>query len=151
MPPTIACRVQERPFDSAAELELLETNSDGEAGAVVSFTGLVRGQPGSKLELQHYPGMTQRQMESIAGEAARRFELIAGTVIHRHGILQAGAPIVFVGVSSRHRAAAFDGARFLMDWLKTRAPFWKREIAADGTAHWVEARTSDDEAAASWD
>ncbi|MEE4350288.1 MAG: molybdenum cofactor biosynthesis protein MoaE [Pacificimonas sp.] len=145
----IRTSVQAEAFDAAAELAAL--GGDGDAGALVSFTGLVRGEPGSTLELQHYPGMTERQLDAIAGEAAERFAVLRGRVIHRYGLLHPGDAIVFVAVASPHRGDAFDAARFLMDWLKTKAPFWKRETRPDGTAHWVEAQAADNEAAALWD
>lgn len=146
----MAVRVQEADFDVGAELEALAAG-DTEIGAVVSFTGLVRGTGGvSTMTLEHYPGMTEKALEAIEAEAHDRWPLQASLVIHRVGPLAPGARIVFVATASRHRGAAFEAAEFLMDFLKTRAPFWKKEVAADGTAHWVDARETDDTAAARW-
>lgn len=137
----IAVRVQPEPFDLGAEAAALSAGRT-DIGALVTFTGLVRDQP---LALEHYPGMTRRQLAAVAAAADARWPLLGGTVIHRFGELAAGEPIVLVAVAAAHRAAAFEAASFLMDWLKTRAPFWKRE---DGG--WVAARASDDAAAARW-
>ena len=146
----MAVRVQEADFDVGAELEALAAG-DTEIGAVVSFTGLVRGTGGiSTMTLEHYPGMTEKALAAIEAEAHERWPLQASLVIHRVGPLAPGARIVFVATASRHRGAAFEAAEFLMDFLKTRAPFWKKEVAADGTAHWVDARETDDAAAARW-
>ncbi|TRW17473.1 molybdenum cofactor biosynthesis protein MoaE [Glacieibacterium frigidum] len=137
----IAVRVQAEPFDLAAEATAL-TAGRTDIGALVTFTGLVRDHG---LSLEHYPGMTERQLCAVADEACARWPVLAGTVVHRYGDLGPGDPIVFVAVAAAHRAAAFEAASFLMDWLKTRAPFWKR--AGD---EWVAANASDDEAAARW-
>lgn len=141
-------RVQPGPFDLAAELDGFGPG----AGAVVTFSGLVRDDTGAMvaLELEHYPGMTEAALAEIAGQAARRWQLLDCLVIHRHGRLAVGEPIMMVATAARHRADAFQSAEFLMDYLKSRAPFWKREIAADGPGHWVEARTSDEDALARW-
>jgi molybdopterin synthase catalytic subunit len=140
--------VQAEDFDPAAELTMLEALG---GGGVASFTGLVRGDGGLvALELEHYPGMTEQVMRDVAEEAARRWPLAGVTVIHRHGALAPGARIVFVGTASAHRAAALEGCAFLIDWLKTKAPFWKRERFSDGRAAWVEARAADDAAAERW-
>jgi molybdopterin synthase catalytic subunit len=134
-------RVQAGPFDLADEhWKLSSLGTD--VGAVVSFTGQVRDEP---LELEHYPGMAEREMAAVLDAARARWPLKGATLVHRFGRLEVGAPIVLVLTASSHRAAAFDAARYLMDWLKTRAPFWKK--AADG---WVEAKGSDDAAAARW-
>lgn len=139
-------RVSPDPFDAGAEQAAL-TAGRSDIGAVVAFTGLVRADDGLEaLTLEHYPAMTRRQLEAIAAEAEARWPLLAGTIIHRHGRLLPGEPIVLVITASAHRAAAFEAAEFLMDWLKTRAPFWKH----DGKA-WVEARSGDDAAAARWE
>lgn len=142
--------VQHEPFDASAEAAALEGQG---VGAVVSFSGRVRDRSAlgavEAIELEHYPGMTERVLTELAGEAGRRWSLLGLTVIHRIGYLPAGSPIVFVGAAAAHRADAFAAAAFLMDLLKTRAPFWKREWV-DGTAHWVEAKASDDEAAHRW-
>jgi molybdopterin synthase catalytic subunit len=145
----IEVRVQAEPFDPGAELARLETLAPG---AVASFTGLVRGDDGlMAMELEHYPAMTQAALERVVAEAVSRWPLSGVIVIHRHGRLVPGDRIVFVGTASSHRAAALDGCAFLIDWLKTKAPFWKREVLGDGTARWVEARGADDGAAARWD
>ncbi len=138
----IAVRVQAEPFDLGIEATAL-TSGRTDIGAVVTFTGLVRE---VALTLEHYPGMTEGQLRAVADEAAARWPLLGGTVIHRHGTLQPGDPIVLVAVAAAHRAAAFEAADFLMDWLKTRAPFWKHEAGAG----WVEAKASDDAAAERW-
>ncbi len=136
------------PLDPTAELARLET-AGGDAGALVTFTGLVRGKPGDVLELEHYPGMTERQIAAIAAEAERRWPLTACLAIHRYGRLAVGEPIVLVATAAAHRGDAFAAAEFLMDWLKTKAPFWKREDGPQG-ARWVDARVSDDAAARRW-
>ncbi|WP_419814606.1 molybdenum cofactor biosynthesis protein MoaE [Glacieibacterium sp.] len=138
----IDVRVQAGTFDLGAEVAAL-TAGRIDVGAVVTFTGLVRD---VAMTLEHYPGMTERQLRGIADEAAARWPAISGTVIHRYGSLEPGDPIVLVAITAPHRAEAFDAASFLMDWLKTRAPFWKREA---GTG-WVAAKDSDDAAAARW-
>jgi molybdopterin synthase catalytic subunit len=144
--------VQTADFDIAAEIDAL-TRGDRDIGAVVSFTGLVRetAREGaiSAMELEHYPGMTESALEEIVAEASRRWPLQGVRVIHRHGPLAPGDRIVLVLTASRHRQAAFEAASFLMDYLKTRAPFWKKETGAAG-ARWVDARETDDEAAERW-
>jgi molybdopterin synthase catalytic subunit len=145
-------RVQSEDFDPGAEIARLhEGRSD--IGAVVSFTGFVRGEAhGEKLTsmtLEHFPGMTERELARIADEAKARWSLDAVTVIHRFGELKPGDRIVLVVTASGHRRAAFEAAEFLMDYLKTKAPFWKREKRASGE-YWVEAKDSDDDAAARW-
>ena len=145
----IEVRVQAEPFEPGAELARLETLAPG---AVASFTGLVRGDDGLvAMELEHYPAMTQAALERVVAEAMSRWALTGVIVVHRHGRLVPGDRIVFVGTASSHRAAALDGCAFLIDWLKTRAPFWKRELLGDGTARWVEARSADDSAADRWE
>jgi molybdopterin synthase catalytic subunit len=149
-PPKVS--VQEADFDIAAETDRL-TAASREIGAVVSFTGLVRemsgGAPLSGMELEHYPGMTERALEEIVAEAESRWPLDGVRVIHRVGPLAPGARIVLVLTASRHRRAAFEAAEFLMVYLKTRAPFWKKETGPDG-ARWVDARETDTDAAARW-
>jgi molybdopterin synthase catalytic subunit len=141
----IGIRVSPDRFDAGAEAAALIAGRT-DIGALVSFTGLVRADDDLEaLTLEHYPAMTMRQLSAIAAEAWARWPLLAGTVIHRHGRLLPGEPIVLVVIASAHRAAAFQAAEFLMDWLKTRAPFWKH----DGKA-WIEAKASDDDAAARW-
>ncbi|MFN3527357.1 MAG: molybdenum cofactor biosynthesis protein MoaE, partial [Paracoccus sp. (in: a-proteobacteria)] len=140
----MTARVQPQPFDLAAELAGL---SDG-AGAVVSFTGIVRDDSGdlAALEIEHYPGMTEQALTRYGAEAARRFDLTGWRIVHRHGRLAVGQPIMMVATAARHRRAAFEAADYLMDWLKSRAPFWKREIGRDGSTRWVVARHSDEDA-----
>jgi molybdopterin synthase catalytic subunit len=129
------------------------TATDPDIGAVVSFTGLVRQMTGDgpirEMALEHYPGMTERALEAIAAEAQSRWPLQGIRVIHRYGPLKPGDRIVLVLTASRHRKAAFEAAEFLMDYLKTRAPFWKKEDHA-GDTRWVDARDTDDSAAARW-
>ncbi len=145
--------VQREDFDIGAETDALAAG-DRQIGAVASFTGLVRETGGagalSGLELEHYPGMTERALEEIAAEAEARWPLSGLRIVHRVGPLAPGDRIVLVLAASRHRQAAFEAAAFVMDYLKTRAPFWKKETGADGTARWVDARESDDAAAARW-
>ena len=147
-------RVQAEAFDLGVEMvALLAGRTD--VGGVGCFVGLVRdsagGQPIRSMTLEHYPGMTERTLAAIAAEAESRWALQGCTVIHRYGRLQPGEPIVLVLTASPHRQAALDSTAFLIDWLKTRAPFWKQEELADGGAHWVEAREADDAAAARWE
>lgn len=123
---------------------------DEDIGAVVSFTGIVRGGSVTALELEHYPGMTERSIDAMVGSAARRWPLLAVHVAHRVGILKPGETIVWLAVAAAHRAAAFAAGEYLMDYLKIAAPFWKRERDASGDWHWVEARSSDDARAQRW-
>lgn len=141
-------RVQTEPFDPGFELERLERLG---GGAVASFTGLVRGDGGLiDMTLEHYPAMTTSAMEGVAAEAEARWPLAGLILIHRVGPLIPGERIVFVGTASARRAAALESCAFLIDWLKTKAPFWKRERYADGRAEWVAAKADDDVAAARW-
>jgi molybdopterin synthase catalytic subunit len=143
--------VQTQDFDAGAELARL---ADAAAGGIASFTGIVRGGAGPKrvtaLTLEHYPGMTEKALERIAAEAAARFPLTGVTIIHRIGRLLPGQNIVFVAAASAHRQAALQAAAFLIDWLKTSAPFWKAEEYEDGKTAWVAARAADDAAASAW-
>ena len=141
------------PLDPMIEHRAL-LGRDAANGAVVTFVGLMRdinvGDSVTEMTLEHYPGMTESALREIADEAQHRWALQAIRIVHRVGALQPSDPIVFVGVSSAHRGEAFSACEFLMDYLKTRAPFWKRETLQDGRQRWVEARGSDDEAAARW-
>lgn len=119
-------------------------------GAVVSFSGKVRGGSVTALELEHYPGMTERSIEAMVGSAARRWPLLGVQVVHRVGVLAPGDTIVWLAVAAAHRAAAFAAGEYLMDYLKIAAPFWKRERDAGGVWRWVAARRSDDERARRW-
>jgi len=145
-------RVQREDFDIGAELEAL-TRGRPSIGGVTSFVGVVRDREGgekiSAMTLEHYPGMTEKQLGLIEAEARRRWQLDAVLILHRYGKLLPGDRIVLVAVASSHRGAAFDACRFLIDWLKHEAPFWKLEETSAG-ARWVEARTSDDAAAKRW-
>lgn len=144
-------RVQEAPFDLAAESARL---SDGriDVGGLASFVGVCRGDDGlSALVLEHYPGMTERALDKIAAEACARWPLTGCTVIHRVGRILPGEGIVLVLTASAHRVAALESCAFLIDWLKTGAPFWKREEFAGGADRWVEAKASDDDASARWE
>jgi len=144
----IEFRVQAEDFDPAAELARLEALGPG---GVASFTGLVRGDDGLvAMTLEHYPAMTERALGAIADEASRRWPLAGLVVIHRFGRLVPGDRIVFVATASAHRAAALEACAFLIDWLKTDAPFWKCEAFADGSRRWVEAKASDDDARTRW-
>ena len=142
--------VQEADFDVGAEIEAL-SDGDGGAGAVASFVGLVRGEADgvAAMTLEHYPGMTEKALADIVAEAQARWQLRRVRVIHRYGRLLPGERIVFVGVSSSHRGDAFAACEFVMDYLKTRAPFWKKEETPAG-AHWVDARESDEAAERRW-
>lgn len=145
-------RIQPGDFDVAAEIAAL-TAGRTDIGAVVTFSGLCRDEDGTlaALELEHYPGMAEAEIGRIAAEAAERWPLQGVTVIHRYGRMKPGDNIVLVVTASRHRQAAFDAAVFLMDYLKTSAPFWKKEHGADGSeGGWVDAKETDDEAAARW-
>jgi len=145
----IRVRVQAADFDTGAELAALPGNAPG-VGAVASFTGIVRGGDGlSALTLEHYPGMTEAALQGIAEEADARWPLTAITIVHRIGRLKVGERIVLVAAASGHRAAALEATAFLMDWLKARAPFWKREEGPWGT-RWVETRGEDAVMAERW-
>ncbi|MBG6156483.1 molybdopterin synthase catalytic subunit [Labrenzia sp. EL_159] len=152
MPVTPKVKVQTEDFDAGAESGLL-TSGRKDVGALVSFTGLCRDEAGtlSALELEHYPGMAEGELTRIAQQAIARWPLTGLTVIHRHGKIPPGDNIVLVIAASSHRRAAFEAADFLMDYLKTRAPFWKKEHLADGgTGAWVDAKDGDDKDAARW-
>ena len=147
--------VQEADFDVGAEIEALSAGRS-DVGAVASFVGLVRadtlagrGDEVSAMTLEHYPGMTEKSLEAIVAEADGRWRLLGARVIHRFGRLVPGERIVFVGVASSHRGDAFAACEFIMDYLKTRAPFWKKEDTPAG-GRWVDAREADDSAAARW-
>ena len=145
-------RVQHEDFDAAVESAKL-TQGRTDIGAVVTFAGLCRDEGGklAALELEHYPGMAEEEMSRVVDQAIERWPLQGVTVIHRYGKIAPGAQIVLVVTASSHRVAAFEAATFLMDYLKTRAPFWKKEHHKDGTAgDWVEAKGEDDDAAARW-
>ncbi len=142
-------RVQAEPFDAGVEMAaLLDGRED--VGGLGCFVGVVRGGDIVAMTLEHYPGMTERALAAIAAEAEARWDLLGCTVVHRHGRLLPGDPIVLVLAASRHRQAALDATAFLIDWLKTRAPFWKQEERADGASQWVEARETDAAAATRW-
>lgn len=144
--------VQEQDFDIGAEIDAL-TKTRTDIGALVTFTGLARdhagGNPVSGMTLEHYPGMTEKELERIEAEAHQRWDLQASRIIHRYGHMTPGDNIVLVLTASAHRKDAFEAAEFLMDWLKTKAPFWKKETGPEGP-EWVAAKASDDEAAARW-
>lgn len=149
----MAVRVQREVFDAAAEVQAL-VGGRTDVGSVVTFTGLVRGDAGGRalrsLTLEHYPDMTEAELLRIEAEARERFGLAGSLVIHRYGELAPGDPIVLVVTLSPHRQAAFDAAAFLMDYLKSRAPFWKKEAFEDGTETWVDARETDAAALRRW-
>lgn len=144
-------RLQSEPFDPGAETnDFMAKNA--EAGAHVSFIGTVRSTPDRPVEtltLEHYPALAQKQITKFTEDAAKRFELTDIGVIHRFGVMHKGEVIVMVLTSAAHRQQAFDGANYVMDWLKTDAPFWKQETGPDGT-NWVEAKTHDDDAKEKW-
>jgi molybdopterin synthase catalytic subunit len=144
--------IQTEDFNLAVEVEALR-RADKRVGAVCSFIGTVRdrndGQSVSTMELEHYPGMTEKSIEAMIDEAHRRFDIYAARVIHRIGLLRPLDQIVMVAVTSAHRGQSFQACEFLMDYLKTQAPFWKKEETPEG-ARWVDARVSDDQALARW-
>jgi len=145
-------RVQQEDFDIGAEIAAL-TKGRTDIGGVASFIGLVRdiagGEPVGAMTLEHYPGMTETKLQEIDAEANRRWPLLASLIVHRYGRLEPGDRIVLVATASPHRLAALEACHFLIDWLKTKAPFWKLEETPSGAA-WVEARDGDDLAAAGW-
>ncbi|MFC3125886.1 molybdenum cofactor biosynthesis protein MoaE [Pseudoroseomonas globiformis] len=143
-------RIQPELFDPGAESAAVG-HGRPEVGAVASFTGLCRADDNlNALVLEHYPGMTERAMRDIVAEAERRWPILDCLVIHRYGRILPGEPIVLVTMASGHRSDAFDACSFVMDWLKTRAPFWKLEEFPDGQTRWVEAKQADDDAADRW-
>lgn len=144
-------RVQSEAFDPGAELSgFAQGRSD--VGAVVSFTGVVRDDSGTldRMEIEHYPGMTEKAIAAIVEDACTRWSLADCLVIHRHGPLRPGAQIMMVATAAAHRVAAFEAAEFLMDYLKSRAPFWKREVKRDGSTDWVDAKVDDEDALKRW-
>jgi molybdopterin synthase catalytic subunit len=144
----VAVRVQAAPFDAGAELNAFSAYG---AGAVVSFSGVVRDVAGGlvAMRIEHYPGMTEQAIAAMADQAVARWGLTGVLVIHRHGDLAVGEPIMMVVTAAPHRVAAFQAAEFLMDYLKSRAPFWKQEVTADG-ATWVAATDDDEDALSRW-
>ena len=143
-------RVQAMPFDPGGELNTFSASVAG-AGAIVSFTGVVRDVVGSLsgMEIEHYPGMTEKALGAIRGEAMLRWDLADALVIHRIGQLEAHESIMMVVTASKHRKDAFEAAEFLMDYLKSRAPFWKKEITSDGS-DWVASKAEDEDALSRW-
>ena len=144
-------RVQSEPFDYGGESAAFAKGAAGGAGAVVTFLGRVRDDGGklSRMEIEHYPGMTEKALGAIAAEAAARWSLEAVLIIHRHGNLLPEEAIMMVATASRHRQAAFEAADYLMDYLKSRAPFWKKEFGTDG-AEWVASKDEDEAALHRW-
>ncbi|SEV98304.1 molybdopterin synthase subunit MoaE [Aliiroseovarius sediminilitoris] len=147
----MSVRVQSEPFDPGAELSRFAQRR-ADIGAVVSFTGIVRDDVGtlSRMEIEHYPGMTEKAITAIVDEACARWSLAGCLVIHRHGPLAPGEQIMMVATAAKHRVAAFEAAEFLMDYLKSRAPFWKKEIQQDGSTDWVDAKVDDEDALTRW-
>lgn len=150
----VEIRIQSTALDALAETEPVFAGK-ASVGGVVSFVGLMRdhnqGDAVTSMTLEHYPGMTEKALAAIVDEAARRWELEAVRLIHRVGEVRPQDPIVLVAVASAHRGEAFRACEFIIDYLKTRAPFWKREQTSDGQARWVEARGGDDRAASAWE
>ena len=146
----MSVRVQSTPFDMGAEVDAFTAASKG-AGAVVTFSGLVRDEAGTltSMEIEHYPGMTEKALEKIRGEAVARWSLTGAMIIHRYGPMEPGDQIMMVATAARHRGDAFSAAEFLMDYLKSRAPFWKKEFGRDGEA-WVAAKDEDEAALNRW-
>ena len=142
-------RVQAERFDAGALLNMM-SGADGDCGAVASFSGQVRGGNGlAALELEHYPGVTEKALTRIATHACKRWDLRQAVILHRIGRMEVGEEIVFIGATAPHRRAALEAVSFMIDTLKTQAPFWKKEFDAQGE-RWVEARAEDDRAAARW-
>jgi len=147
--------VQDAPFDAGAEVNAFtaaQSAAQPGAGAIVTFTGVVRNSPGGDLDvmqIEHYPGMTQNALKSMAHKAMQRWELADVLIIHRYGDLRPGDQIMMVATASRHRKGAFEAAEYLMDYLKSRAPFWKNEITKDGS-QWVDAKDDDEAALDRW-
>ncbi|MFQ3183953.1 MAG: molybdopterin synthase catalytic subunit [Octadecabacter sp.] len=143
-------RVQAMPFDPGGELNTFSANVTG-VGAIVSFTGVVRDVVGglSNMIIEHYPGMTEKALEAIRIEAMKRWDLADALIVHRTGKLEAHESIMMVATASKHRKDAFEAAEFLMDYLKSRAPFWKKEITLDG-ADWVASKAEDEDALSRW-
>ena len=143
-------RVQSAPFDIGVEIDSFSSGASG-AGAIVTFSGLVRDEGGTlaAMEIEHYPGMTEKALEAMRVEAITRWSLTDALIIHRYGPLKPGDQIMMVATAARHRADAFQAAEFLMDYLKSRAPFWKKEIGADGE-EWVAAKETDEDALKRW-
>ena len=146
----MSVRVQAEAFDMGAEVAAFTKAASG-AGAVVTFSGLVRDEGGtlSSMEIEHYPGMTEKALEAIRDEAMARWSLADAMIIHRHGAMAPGDQIMMVATAARHRTDAFAAAEFLMDYLKSRAPFWKKEFGADRAA-WVSAKDEDEAALDRW-
>ena len=145
-------QVQREPFDPAAEAAAIATGRT-DVGAIVTFTGLCRDDGGrlARLDLEYYPGMAEAEIARVADEALRRWPLLGLSIVHRHGPIHPGEPIVLVVTASSHRAAAFEAAEFLMDYLKSQAPFWKKEVLAEGVeGGWVDAKREDERALARW-
>jgi molybdopterin synthase catalytic subunit len=149
----LGVRVQREDFDVGADVRRL-TAGRTDIGAIVTFTGVMRsendGASVAGMTLEHYPGMTEAELARVEAKAGKRWPLQASLIVHRVGALNPGDNIVLVVTASAHREAAFAAAEFLMDYLKTRAPFWKKETRADGAAHWVDARATDESAAERW-
>lgn len=147
----MAIRVQPQPFDYGAECNAFAQGAT-DAGAIVTFAGIVRDEGGtlSAMEIEHYPGMTERALSAIEAEARSRWQLSDALILHRHGPLVPGETIMMVATAARHRADAFAAAEFLMDYLKSRAPFWKKETTASGSTGWVAARDADEAALKRW-
>jgi molybdopterin synthase catalytic subunit len=147
-------RVQAEDFDIGTEIAHLQQGQSGDAGALAAFIGMVRDHAGGKkiaaMTIEHYPGMTEHELERMEREAHRRWPLLASLIVHRVGKLAPSDNIVLVITASAHREAAFEAAAFLMDYLKTSAPFWKKEETDEGSGQWVDARDSDDLAARRW-
>lgn len=143
--------VQEKPFDLGAEAQAFAASAKG-AGAIVTFTGLVRDSGGtlSAMQIEHYPGMTEKAIAVIMDEAVSRWSLTDALVIHRYGHLGPAEPIMMVATAAKHRAEAFQAAEFLMDYLKSRAPFWKKELESEASGQWVDAREADEAALKRW-
>ena len=149
---TVRVSIQTQDFNLSKEVEQLRKDDKG-VGAICTFTGTVRDQNDglkvSSMELEHYPGMTEKAIEAMIDDALERFDIFAARVVHRVGLLQPLDQVVLVAVTSKHRAESFKACEFLMDYLKTQAPFWKKEVTPSG-ARWVDARVTDDAALAKW-
>lgn len=144
-------RVQTEEFDPSVELKGFGRGRN-DVGAVVSFTGVVRDDDGTldRMEIEHYPGMTEKAIAAMVDTATGRWDLADCLVIHRHGAMRPGDQIMMVATAAKHRVAAFEAAEFLMDYLKSRAPFWKKEFTRAGDTSWVDAKVNDEEALKRW-
>ncbi len=148
---SVAVTVSPAPLNIAAETQTLAAAAKGETGGCAYFLGIARGGEVAAMTLEHYPGMTERALENIARRACEKWKLHNARIVHRVGRILPGEAIVFVGAAAAHRSAAFEACRFMTDFLKTRAPFWKKEETVDGGSRWVQSSACDEDAAREWE